>query len=163
MTSQLVSLVVEKLVHENAVDVIEAFGLSLHFVLDKKFGESIALGNLRREYFRPYLVEVSNTISQKEFRRREYLENYPLPGRKVANIRPLANKIVASMEQMPFEDALSFLGQLTGAWILTCPTVIVRDEYTRLYRGKYGWVDSESFVVSTLMDWLHRELEYMYT
>ncbi len=150
-------------IYEYSNDSLEIIQLTLHLILDRKFGASQSLGNARRQYFSFFSTGVNQTLREKNFQRREYPPNRQQPERNLNRIRPIADKIVSKTKDMSVEDALIFLGLVTGAWVLSCPIDIIRKDYIETHRGIYGWVESESFVLSIMIDWLTMMLDETYT
>jgi len=67
-------------------------------------------------------------IASGQYQRRQRPQFQALPKFNWTRVDSLSEEVFLSkMQDMRFGDGLKFMGQLTGAWILACPEIIIRD------------------------------------
>ena len=78
------------------------------------------------------------TLKEKSYQR-ESSENVPIPvsTKDFGRHKSIAEQITQDVLSLPFYEGVAFLGRLIGAWMLTCPEVIVRNETNIEQVGKW--------------------------
>jgi len=99
------------------------------------------------------------TTRTGQYQRKVLSQEYALPSALVSweVAREKAEQILGFLRKLPLEDRVNFLADLTGAWILTCPEVFIRQHDATINRERYE-IKSDADLISLMIKWLHYSL-----
>jgi hypothetical protein len=101
---------------------------------------------------------VSNYVGQRKYQRKKWDESQKLPSGNyewTASLE-ISNKILAQINELPFEYGLEFIANLYAAWILSCPAIIIRA--SSQYKGSIS-TENET----ELIEQMFRYLDFLLT
>jgi hypothetical protein len=83
----------------------------------------------KREAFSVFTSLVRDVVMQRQFERKMWPQNQPLPYpyNEMEVIESISDQALQKMIAMPLEKGLMFLAELWGAWILVCPAKIIQN------------------------------------
>lgn len=101
---------------------------------------------------------VSDFVGQRHYPRKKWNETQESPSGQnewEASLE-ISSKILAQINQLPFEDGLAFIANLYAEWILSCPAIILRT--SSKYKGSIS-----AGTETELIDLMFRSLDFYLT
>jgi hypothetical protein len=94
------------------------------------------------------------TLQEKNYQR-ENLKSIFIPNSKIDFYKhtSVVKQVTKHVLSLPFDEGISFLGELIGTWMITCPEVIVRSENNVKKIGEWR-VGKETADWEVPIDWI---------
>jgi hypothetical protein len=115
--------------------------------------ECVAWSDRVNQYLNDFEWVVAVTVRQRQFTRLAH----PLQTEQIwtsdARDTESAREIAEYASTLRYMDAVHFLGELAGAWILSCPELLIRQD-TGFIQHHSQWAQSDDDYIYILSSWL---------
>jgi len=107
-----------------------------------------------------FLWAIDTTIKEKKYSRLETWSIASAGNTMDTSLEDMINEVVEKALQLPYDEAINFMGEIAGAWILTYPMEIFNQQsyVEMIFNALDGWPSEEEDYIYILRRDLQMEL-----